>query len=179
MSFFVINDDNLYSKTLSENFCFKSIKDLRKREEESNIDIKVSEYIRKNYMKEKLFNQFNHPKRVIFEFLTKSILERIGINNVVSLSSIGYLDGTSTPIYPSTLKNLELEFDEIGNDKLYFGIGGEIKQEDVVSKFYELYTTIDSEEIYNNIKKFKPFVIKLVDTYCINKKLELALLREY
>ncbi len=161
----LINEKDLYSKKISMEFVKKSIESLLKRERENDIDIRLSDYIKNNYKKEKLFNQFNHPKRIVFEFLTREILNRLLVTKTtfISLKSKDYLGGITAPVYPSTLKNLELEFKE--EFMLYSGVGGKKSQEEVVHDFYKVYKIIGKNRILDLIKKNKSFIIELVDSY--------------
>lgn len=158
----LINKENLYSKSLSIKLVKNSLNNLRKREKESDIDIKLCDFIEKNYKKVKLFNQFNHPKREIFKYIAESILDKIGIDEfVIADTGASHLDGIMTPIYRSTYKNLNLQFQE--DFETYGAIGEQkIKQREVVYKFFEFYRGANLEDIKIHVSKTKPFVSKIV-----------------
>jgi hypothetical protein len=158
----LINKENLYSKSLSIQLVGNSLKNLRDREKESNIDIKLCDFIEKNYKKVKLFNQFNHPKREVFKYIAESILNKIGIDEfLVADAGASHLDEIMTPIYRSTHKNLNLQFKE--DFETYGAIGHQkIKQREVIYKFFEFYRKDDLEDIKMSVSKTKPFVAKII-----------------
>lgn len=159
----LIQNENLYPEGVSMSLVERSLKNLSDREIAFNIDIKLSKFISDNYKHEKLFNQFNHPKRAVFKYLAERILERIGIENpYINEKRASYLDDIMTPIYKSTYKNLKLEFNE--DFETYNGLGGTgLKQGEVVKRFFEFYRNHDLGEINLFISKNKPFVPRIVE----------------
>ena len=161
-TFNLIQSEDLYTKNTSVNLAERSLKNLRDREEEFSIDAKLSGFIEKNYKKAKLFNQFNHPRRPVFKFLSESILNKIGISNCrIKEKGNSYLDDIITPIYRSTYNNLNLRFIEDFDN--YNSVNNNaIKQKDVINEFYNFYKTKNLEEIRNHVFKIKPFIPQLI-----------------
>lgn len=155
----LINKSDFYPKEISIKLSEESIKELALRE--NNTDIKVSSFIKNNYKKERLFNQFNHPRRLVFEFVAKEILGRLGILHADFSSSKEYIKGVFSPIYPSIMSNLELNFSEV--NALYSNGAESLTQEEVINKFFDLYKTMDKEVLMQMVKEIKPFVIHLID----------------
>ena len=157
----VIQSEDFYSEELSNRLLKKSINDLIKREESNNVDIKISDYIKKNYRFQKLFNHFNHPRRPIFEYITFQILDILGMAKNKYLhydGQEGYLDAMSTPIYRSTYNNLALMFPE--DFSTYNTTKGLVKMPEVVSDYYSTYDTMDKTFMMNKVLANKPFIIQ-------------------
>ena len=160
----IIQSEDLYPKTISKELVEKSLLTLKKREEQFSVDIKVSSYISENYGTSKLFNQFNHPKRPVFKYVSESIMKKIGIQDFrIQEEGISHLDGIVTPIYKSTYKNLELNFNE--NFETYTaGKHGVQNQKSVIKGFYEFYKTKNLKQINDHICKEKPFIPKIIES---------------
>ena len=159
----ILQNDNLYPKELSISLFNRAVNELENREINENIDIHVSSFIKENHKTSKLFNQFNHPKRKVIRFVAESILSKIDIDNfLISEEGPSHLDEIVTPIYRSTFKNLELNFHE--DFELYSTLKNkEMLQKEVVSEFYDFYNKQDPEKIKESVKKFKPFIVDIVD----------------
>ena len=159
----LIQKEGLYKKEMSISFVENSLKKLEDRESEFDTDIKVSSFIREHYRSEKLFNQFNHPKRAVFKYVAEGILEKIGIKNIhIAQKGVSHLDAIMTPIYKSTYRNLKLQFDE--DFENYNGLEqAGLKQRDVVSKFFDFYRSQNLKEIKLHIIKNKPFIPQIVE----------------
>lgn len=154
----LMNDEKLYSKEIALSKVSEGIDSLKNREKETTL--KIADYIEENYKNIKLFNQFNHPKGIIFDKLANQIFDILNIPNIAELieSKTG-LDGIMTPVYKSTYKQLDLTFEE--DFSLYSTVFGPMQQDNVVYKFLELYKTIDKNEIMDSIKNKKPFLIEM------------------
>lgn len=161
-TFELIQDENLYSEKLSSKLADSSLKKLEYRESQFNIDIKVSGVIRENYRRIKMFNQFNHPRRVVFKHIAESIMRKIGIINFyIDECGPSRLDKIMTPVYRSTYKNLKLEFEE--DFECYNGLSGKgKKQRDVISEFFEFYKLQNPREIMRHVSRTKPFIPKII-----------------
>ncbi|MDH3349607.1 MAG: WcbI family polysaccharide biosynthesis putative acetyltransferase [Desulfobulbaceae bacterium] len=159
----LIQNDNLYPKEVSIRLAGESLKNLSDRESEFDLDIKISDFIRGNYKKVKLFNQFNHPKRVVFKYISEQILEKIGFENpCIDEAGDSHLDGIMTPIYRSTYKNLQCKFNE--EYSIYSGLNNpRLTQLEVVKSFFAFYQKQNLEEIKMHVLQTKPFVSEIVD----------------
>lgn len=160
----LINREDLYPEKLSRQLVDKSLQQLRDRESKEGIDIPVSDFIEANYKRKKLFNQFNHPKRDLFKYISESILSKIGIeDHTVNTDGDSHLDMIMTPVYRSTHKNLRLEFEE--DFETYGGRNNLVlKQKVVIDKLYECYQISDPDELKAHVHKTKPYVAKIVDS---------------
>ena len=154
----LIQRENLYPKYISEQLLDKSLKQLVQRE--NNLDVKVSEFIKNNFRYTKLFNQFNHPKIEVFEHVTNQVLSLLSMKeekvNVVNMKG---LDGIESPIYPSTYKNLGLEFEE--NFQTYTTHQGKKHIDEVVHEFFKTYESFDKKNMENAVMVRKPFIIDI------------------
>ena len=162
----LIRKEDLYPTQVSEYLANKSIENLRNRENQNNLDIRLSEFIETNYKYKKLFNQFNHPKREVFCFIAERILAELDIENFkIELRGKGYLDGIMTPIYRSTYRNLQLEFEEDFN--IYSGLNNRrLIQADVVHSFYDFYkANMNLKELKEIVMWNKPFVAEIIESY--------------
>ncbi|MBD3842296.1 MAG: hypothetical protein IE909_10500, partial [Campylobacterales bacterium] len=104
--------------------------------------MKISNFIQEEYQNIKLFNQFNHPKGIIFDKLANQIFQNLNLPTIEeSLDSTTGLDGIMVPCYKSTYKQLGLKFTE--NFSQYSTVEGPKEQDEVVYKFINFYKTID------------------------------------
>ena len=86
--------------------CIEKIKD-----REKNWDIKVSDYIEKNYKKKKLFYDPGHPTNDLMEYMAKCILKIMHIDDK-DICCNNSMDTHELPIYPFVASALELEWKE-------------------------------------------------------------------
>ena len=153
-----MSSDDLYSQSQAEYYVESSIGNLFLRE--SEVDIKVAEYIKDNYKRVKLFNQFNHPTRNLIEYVCSRIIIKVSaIEPCFTRKNSGYLDGIRAPIYPSLKKGLSLSFTDI---ELYYGKnGGEYNLSQLVIAFYNLYDTLDNSYIECKILEKKKSIFDI------------------
>lgn len=77
----IINDPNFYSKEFINNNINTSLKELENIETNANINykphnfIKISNFIRENYINKILFFSLNHQNKYIFRYMSNKILE--------------------------------------------------------------------------------------------------------
>lgn len=164
----LIQSEDLYPRDVSIRLAEASFNNLAEREREFDLDIKITQFLRDNYRREKLFNQFNHPKRPVLKYIAEKILTKIGSQNPL-LAEIGpsHMDEIMTPIYKSTYKNLELKFDE--DFYAYNGTGNtRLSQPEVVRNFYDFYRQHDLSEIKRHITETKPFVAHIIENKTSN-----------
>ncbi|MDH4317075.1 MAG: WcbI family polysaccharide biosynthesis putative acetyltransferase [Desulfobulbaceae bacterium] len=159
----LIQSEDLYPKDVSIRLVEASFNNLADRETEFDIDIKISRFLRDNYRREKLFNQFNHPKRPILKHIAEKILAKIGLEKPL-LPEMGpsHMDEIMTPIYKSTYKNLELEFKE--DFYTYSGTGNSrLTQLEVVRSFFDFYRQRNLPDIKRHVSEVKPFVVHIIE----------------
>jgi hypothetical protein len=80
------------------------------KERELLTDIKVSEFIKKNYQNYYLFHTPNHPSNMIATYVTNQILEILGIAPLSQAHQSEILGNYQLPIYPSVITALNLKF---------------------------------------------------------------------
>lgn len=160
----LIESKDLYPYDLSKKLVEDSFNALEVREQEDKIDIKISNYLRKNYLKHKLFNQFRHPKRPVFSYLANMILSNIDRNPYKFEDHIEYLDSVVAPIYKSTYLNLSLGFDE--SFEHYKTITGKfVHQTVVIEEFLTFYGQFQNVFLRRIIEQKKPFVPRIVEEW--------------
>jgi Polysaccharide biosynthesis enzyme WcbI len=161
----LINKEDFYSQKLSVALAEQSLMELKRREEEFAIDITISEFIEQNYQKMRLFNQFNHPKRMVFKYLADCILSRCNMSSPF-VSEIGEppMVDIEPPIYRSTYKNLDLQFSEDFDTYRPVSQVG-LTQQTVVTEFFNFYKQQDLEFIKTHVTRTKPFVPELVESH--------------
>ncbi len=158
----ILQSETLYPKRVSENLFQRSLKNLNQREQQENINIKVSNFIEENYRNEKLFFQFNHPSRVLLKFVATSILKQLGIEDcAIPDEGEEHLNAISTPVYLSSYKNLELGFKE--DHRTYKTKEmGVVDQAKVVEGFFDAYRSQDKQFLVDHIQSKKPFIARLM-----------------
>lgn len=151
----MILSESLYDVDFSKELANTSLENLSKREKE--VDITIGGYILENYKKRQLFNQFNHPRREVIVYVCRRVLTKLNIASD-SLSDVGggYLDAIATPVYKSTIKALNLDFDSDGS---YSGAGGKLELDEVISRFWTLYDNLGKDFVLSQVKNKKPFIL--------------------
>ena len=84
---------------------------MRKREE--NIDLKLTDYILRNYKKNKLFLTHNHPSNLMFIEIIFQLGKIVGIDlsrDKLLGMDLPELPGTNCPISPYDIKQHEYKF---------------------------------------------------------------------
>lgn len=104
---YCMNENAMSEKEVTENFKLYMDK-IRIREEKW--DIKIYDFIKNNYKKRKLFFDIGHPTNIIFEYITKRILDILKIDNDIATDV--QLDWHEVPVYPTVKKFLQLECSE-------------------------------------------------------------------
>lgn len=159
----IISDDSLISEKNSKKYFAESIWRLENREKLQNIDFPVSNFIRDNALSYKLFNQFNHPRKPVFQYLKTKIFERLGLAGAdaeIDWEGPGYLDGIRCPVLPCMEKNLGVKF---LNEKSYFSQGRLYTLSDVIKESYKFYRKENRSLLEMAIQEKKSQVISLLD----------------
>jgi hypothetical protein len=104
-----------------KNKFFNSLDILRSKEK--NLDIKVADFIEKNYKVERLFYNFQHPRQPILIECIKQIMHILNIttNKSLPVSKYYLYDKKFLPVMPIVAKELELNYFDHGSDA-YFKI---------------------------------------------------------
>ena len=154
----LIQSEDLYPKDIIISLLDQSFKSLRKKE--SNRDVKISNFIEQNFKDIKLFNQFNHPKGIVFDHIANIIFNILDLDTIEeSIHSRTSLDGIMTPIYRSTYKNLDLTFKE--DFLTYSTVKGKLQQDEVISEFLKTYKLLNKDDMLQTIQIKKPFIINI------------------
>ncbi len=106
-------DPNFYSQKFLLLNLQQTLEELARRE--SELTIKISNFIRVNYRDYYLFHTQNHPSDILGVYVANQILKQIHLptlGNELSFNnpSVDVLNHIQLPIYPSVIKNLELTF---------------------------------------------------------------------
>lgn len=81
------------------------------RAREGSWDIKLSDFIVKEYRKKKLFYDDGHPTNVVMEYVAREVLNILDIH-ADDLRCFETMDAHEKPVYPCVKKILDLEWDE-------------------------------------------------------------------
>lgn len=150
-----------YHNKIYKNSIDNSLKELRKREAETELNI--SDYIQENLSKKKLFHTMNHPSEALLVKYSEMILERIGVDykksqpDVSMKESLGVFRLPTNP-YITTLisdnmqntdlfKGVKIEVDTDGDVKIIKN--SEYDLEGIIRAFYEVYNS--NRNIINSI----------------------------
>ncbi|ELS03187.1 tetratricopeptide repeat protein [Xenococcus sp. PCC 7305] len=136
----LIQQANFYQPQYVINNVINTLNELRRREVE--LDITISDFIEKNYRRQKLFHTINHPGNTVLNYLANSILKLLDLppNSQEFQSEI--LDFTRFPIYPSVAQALKLNFDF---DSEYCIQGEILNLQQTVELFFNFYN--DNQEL--------------------------------
>ena len=108
-----LSDSDFYSRDFLLDNVDNSLAELARRESELNI--KVSEFIKAQYQHHYLFYTQNHPSDILAVYVVNQILNLINLPELEDALSLenpmkGTLDPVQIPIYPSVIKHLNLAF---------------------------------------------------------------------
>ncbi len=150
-----LHDKDAYNTELSQSLFISSLTELKRREQDFDL-MKGSDLIEENYKNVRLFNQFNHPSRAFFKLFFDRLAEYPMLSglNRLELAGEDYLDHIKCPLYPSTVENLKLNYE---NPLEYNCISGALNTAAVVKRFYHDYTNTDSS-ILREALTLKPWV---------------------
>ena len=102
---FCMGENCIIEKDILENFNYFMDK-IQQREK--SWDIKIYDFIVRNYKVKKLFYDMGHPTNVILEYIAYEILDRLEIKDLLSADI--RLDYHEVPVYPAICKVLGLEW---------------------------------------------------------------------
>lgn len=157
----LLNDQNFYPKSFSQNCYALSINELKNRELNQNISVPISDYIEEKYREERLFHVLNHPSQSLIKVLSERILHRIGLPAKVDSSIPSYyLDKWQFPIYKSHFDNLELKFENSG---FYFWDGIVNSPKVFFEKQRDYYSKLSKELLSEQAFSFAPPMLRTWD----------------
>jgi hypothetical protein len=140
---FLSNPDALSTTSIYEKLKL-SFEELARREVAFNIDVKITNYIKKYYTAKRLFYTINHPSNDIIFYCANMVLDYLNIYKtdhqgsflLKSLMSVEFFDATYFSIHPSIYKSLELKF---SNPSIYYFNNKAIALVDAVIMFLNFY----------------------------------------
>jgi ribosomal protein S18 len=147
-----LSSDCFYSEDFSYQAVEESITELELRESnmfgsERQIDIKVSQFIRDNYQKQRLFYTFNHPSTALLIYIGKAILRLLEFEDEIGYRKDPFAH-TIHPIYKSHYQNLKLKFD---NPMVYKINNQEYQDTNFIQKYISYYSKIPKKSIEQKI----------------------------
>lgn len=109
-----ISSINFFDRTFIKSFIQEQLDLFKTRE--SECDIKMYDFISKNYDKEILFNSFHHPKDFVIKELARKLLSFLNIKNLEfenekALDKLDFLTVQGQIIYPAVLSYLNIKDD--------------------------------------------------------------------
>ncbi|HEY9623077.1 MAG TPA: WcbI family polysaccharide biosynthesis putative acetyltransferase [Crinalium sp.] len=142
-----IQDDNFYPANYVLTNFKRTLSELQRRE--ADIDIKISDFIKRNYQSFRLFHTINHPGSLVIAAITKAILDMIGIppnrESLTSFCNSEVLDVLYFPIYPAIAKGLGLSF--LSKPDYYFETF--FRPQQAVELFFSFYDQNPDVVAYN------------------------------
>jgi tetratricopeptide (TPR) repeat protein len=109
----ILSNPDFYSAEYLSTNLYNTLAELENRE--SQLSIKVSNFLRQHYQKYYLFHTQNHPTDIVGIYIVNQILKLLNfpdLGDPLSFKSPtrGILDNFQIPLYPSVIKHLELTF---------------------------------------------------------------------
>lgn len=142
------NNKNFYDKKYCQKLLDNAIFSLEEREINNRVDVRISDFIRKNYQKQKLFNSQNHPKPVLLQYVIDNMILKLGLNFQIHVKETK-LDILESPVHPSIYQNLNLKFINKMDFLTFKGIVSGYKN--ITELFYEEYKKIDKTVLLNSL----------------------------
>jgi hypothetical protein len=143
-----VYDESLFIPEYNQKRHEDSLAELIDREQDC--DVRVADFITKNYRKQKLFHTINHPCKSIVREVLSQVLDILELDLVVP-DFIDNFAVKSYPIYASTSKNLGLEFTDTSN----YTINNVVyTPEQMYDKCRDYYSTIPKSVVDYNLKKY-------------------------
>lgn len=106
------------------------------KQREKNWDIKVINYIEKNFRKRKCFYDLYHPTEFIFEFILEKLFSLMGMRDDKEIY-VPPMDISEMPIYPAVGAALELEYSDFEIRKSVWG--GKLRPHMSVEEYIKEY----------------------------------------
>jgi len=101
-----LSNPALYDKSLVLKNLETTLNNLKERETRNKVDIPLTEFIRTNFRKKRLFHTTNHPTIVIFEHVINRIFELLGLTTRTTLNKDLMERQARVPILPCVLEAL-------------------------------------------------------------------------
>ncbi|MCK7597354.1 WcbI family polysaccharide biosynthesis putative acetyltransferase [Microbulbifer sp. CAU 1566] len=115
-----------------------TLAELRRREQEQQLDISVSKFVEQNFTRERLFYTYNHPANSVLYEVIRQLLEKVGCGEIaVPKVEKELLRYDYFPIAPAVSKYLGLKFADDG--ELYRVQNKDLRRAQVVDRYLEIY----------------------------------------
>ncbi|WP_372815741.1 WcbI family polysaccharide biosynthesis putative acetyltransferase [Psychrobacter sp.] len=113
----------------------KSLDELSVRE--SDLDLKVAQFVTDNFRTERLFWTFNHPSSSVIAEIARQVLERLEIkNDLPNIMPDKLLNNTIYPILPSVEYSLKLNFQRENSIVVR---GNRLSEFNMINEYYSIY----------------------------------------
>jgi hypothetical protein len=156
LSELLYNSRSFYAPSFVSDSFNNAINSLKIREENGNIDIRISDYINKNYKLKKLFHTHNHPNIEILLQIANQIHKILKIDNFEYNSPVNNLDQIDYPVYKCIKMNLSNDFNESLTFKTIEGIIEDPQK--IIKTYYDTYSLYDKKDLFYALES-KPWVI--------------------
>lgn len=145
---------DLYNKEFLNNELLKTINHLKIKEQEYDVDIKISGYIESNFRYRRLFYTPRHPTAELFVYVASEIVTYLGNkildeNTITRMQRKDPLSHISYPIPESIVKNLDLKFD----DKLMKTELITLDILEMIKVYYQLYSFFEKDYLKSLLDK--------------------------
>lgn len=149
----LLTDKFILSRSDLDKFHLLAIQSLKQRENDFQVDIKISTYIEKNYKSIRLFHTFNHPTVQLVDYVCSEILSKLNLEQDV-VDIVDKLDAVVAPIYDSVYDSLKLTFKNkpMGLD------GSQFSVEFLVNHDYCVYRNNSQEYLREKLLQQKRFI---------------------
>ena len=111
------NIEKTIIESKSENFVCKEFVESEFRrgmeklqDNENSVDIKLYDFIDKNYRTQKLFHTVNHPSNILLQYTYNLLAEKLGVDAINLSGKPEYLGTITSIIYPCVTTHLGLQF---------------------------------------------------------------------
>lgn len=106
---YMMNENNIDFDSVREAWEHKMNK-MKLRDQ--NWDIKIYDFVEKNYKKHKLFNDYDHPSKYLLEYVCRKLGNLLNLEEADNIPFVYDLDWREQFIWPGVKKALALEFTE-------------------------------------------------------------------
>lgn len=137
------SNPNLLDNKTIKNIWEDSLRKLKDTEKDCNIV--VSNLIEKSF-NDKLFNTLNHPTNTIIEDVVRQIINIIGIEK----DFIGFKNKILNNVQIPSYSNIKKYFN-FNNNNFYTINGENFSKEEMISKYYKFYDTLDINILRHNL----------------------------
>lgn len=113
----------------------KSLDELSIRE--SDLDLRVTQFVTDNFKTKRLFWTFNHPSSSVIAEIARQVLERLEIkNDLPNIMPDKLLNNTIYPILPSVRHSLKLHFERESSIVVR---GNRLSEFNMINEYYSIY----------------------------------------